>query len=174
MIFGGLPSSVDAELQFSHLALRILQRRLGLVQLDALAHGRMARRVEEEQLVGGETQRQCHGPRFTMAGKAFRHLVAEAHAGGKTGLGYTYADTATGELIRSKLREVVQGRDALNVQAVWIAMVHAIRNLGGPGISSMAISAVDNALWDLKARLLGLPLAKLLGQVRDGAPRARS
>jgi L-alanine-DL-glutamate epimerase-like enolase superfamily enzyme len=49
-------------------------------------------------------------------------------------------------------------------------MVHAIRNLGRPGIASMAIAAVDTALWDLKARLLGLPLCTLLGTVRDSVP----
>jgi len=49
-------------------------------------------------------------------------------------------------------------------------MWQRIRNLGRPGICSMAISAVDCALWDLKARLLNLPLVTLLGQVRDAAP----
>ena len=49
-------------------------------------------------------------------------------------------------------------------------MVAAIRNLGRPGVASMAISAVDAALWDLKARLLDLPLVTLLGAVRDDAP----
>ena len=49
-------------------------------------------------------------------------------------------------------------------------MVAAIRNLGRPGISSMAIAAVDNALWDLKARILDLPLVSLLGQVRTAVP----
>src|SRR5438552_689405 len=51
----------------------------------------------------------------------------------------------------------------------WMAMVHAIRNLGRPGICSMAIAAVDACLWDLKARLLDLPLVKLLGAARRGA-----
>jgi L-alanine-DL-glutamate epimerase-like enolase superfamily enzyme len=49
-------------------------------------------------------------------------------------------------------------------------MVQAIRNLGRPGISSMGISAVDIALWDLKARLLEVPLVSLLGRVRDHVP----
>ena len=49
-------------------------------------------------------------------------------------------------------------------------MLHSIRNLGRPGICSMAISAVDTALWDLKARLLDLPLVSLFGQVRDAMP----
>jgi L-alanine-DL-glutamate epimerase-like enolase superfamily enzyme len=49
-------------------------------------------------------------------------------------------------------------------------MVAALRNLGRPGISSMAIAAVDCALWDLKARLLELPLCRLLGQANASVP----
>ena len=49
-------------------------------------------------------------------------------------------------------------------------MVDAIRNLGRPGITSMAIAAVDTALWDLKARLLELPLCPLLGRGHDRVP----
>ena len=58
----------------------------------------------------------------------------------------------------------------MNVPGAWSAMVAAIRNLGRPGIASMAISAVDTALWDLKARLLELPLVTLLGAVHDAVP----
>ncbi len=106
----------------------------------------------------------------TYAWDATTMVLVELRGGGKTGLGYTYADAATGSLVRDKLSEVVVGRDAFDIPAGSLAMVHAIRNLGGPGISSMAIAAVDNAWWDLKARLLDLPLCKLLGQVRDGVP----
>jgi L-alanine-DL-glutamate epimerase-like enolase superfamily enzyme len=95
-------------------------------------------------------------------------VLVEAHGGGKTGLGYTYADIATAKLIESALAEVVRGRDAMAVSAAWEAMVRRIRNLGRPGIASMAISAMDAALWDLKARLLELPLVTLLGRVRQG------
>ena len=97
-------------------------------------------------------------------------VIVDVAAGGKHGLGYTYADTATAKLIDDKLREVVTGKDAMSVQGVWFAMLHSIRNLGRPGICAMAISAVDTALWDLKARLLDLPLVTLLGQVRDALP----
>lgn len=97
-------------------------------------------------------------------------VLVEATAGGKHSLGYTYADTATAKLIEDKLKNVVLGRDAMSVNGPWIAMVQSIRNLGRPGICSMAISAVDNALWDLKARLLDLPLVRLLGQVREAMP----
>ena len=95
-------------------------------------------------------------------------VLAESHAGGKTGIGYSYADISTAELIQSKLADVVLGCEALDVTSAWSKMAHSIRNLGRPGICSMAISAVDTALWDLKARLLNLPLVRLFGQVHDG------
>jgi L-alanine-DL-glutamate epimerase-like enolase superfamily enzyme len=97
-------------------------------------------------------------------------VLVEASAGGATGLGFSYADTSTARLIHDTLAKVVVGCDAMNVPAAWGAMVHAIRNLGRPGIASMAISAVDTALWDLKARVLGLPLVTLLGAVREAVP----
>lgn len=96
-------------------------------------------------------------------------VIVTATAGGLQGLGYTYADSATAALIHDKLRGVVQGMDASSPAAAYMEMWRQIRNLGRPGICSMAISAVDCALWDLKARLLSVPLVSLLGRVRDGA-----
>lgn len=95
-------------------------------------------------------------------------VVVEIEAGGVRGLGYTYADIATARLIGDLLGGIVRGRDAMDISGTWISMVRAIRNLGRPGIASMAISAVDIALWDLKARALRLPLVKLLGAAREG------
>ena len=97
-------------------------------------------------------------------------VLVEASAGSTTGIGYTYAHPAAALLIRDELAGVVQGGDPLDVVRSWSAMVGRVRNLGRPGVGSMAISAVDTALWDLKARLLGLPLFKLLGAVRDDFP----
>src|SRR5919202_4510996 len=97
-------------------------------------------------------------------------VLVEAHAGGVRGLGYTYGDVASAKLIDGKLAGVVRGRDAMAVSGAWEAMVEATRNLGRPGISSMAIAAVDVALWDLKASLLDVPLVTLLGAVRDAVP----
>ena len=93
-----------------------------------------------------------------------------AHGGDEWGLGYTYADVSTAKLIESKLAGVVKGADAMSPQAAWEEMVAQTRNLGRPGITSMAIAAVDVALWDLKARLLGLPLCVLLGMAHDRVP----
>src|SRR5690242_10735374 len=104
-------------------------------------------------------------------------VCVHLHAGGRpgsagypAGFGYTYADTSTAHLIHDSLSQVVQGRDALDIPAAWAAMVQSIRNLGRPGVASMAISAVDAALWDLKGRLLGLPVVALLGAARAAAP----
>ena len=97
-------------------------------------------------------------------------VIVELTGGGTQGLGYTYADSATARLIEDRLKQIVVGCDAMSVSAAWTAMLHSIRNLGRPGVCSMAISAVDTALWDLKARLLDLPLVTLLGQVRDALP----
>lgn len=94
-------------------------------------------------------------------------VLVHAHAGGKCGLGYTYADAATATLIRDLLSRVVKGQDAMAPASSWNAMLSRTRNLGRPGIVSMAVSAVDIAIWDLKARLLDLPLISLLGAIRE-------
>jgi L-alanine-DL-glutamate epimerase-like enolase superfamily enzyme len=87
-----------------------------------------------------------------------------------TGLGWTYAPAAAAVVVRDLLAGTVQGCGALDVGRAWESMVRAVRNAGRPGLVSMAISAVDTALWDLKARLLDLPLHRLLGTVRDDVP----
>jgi len=97
-------------------------------------------------------------------------VVVEAHAGGKTGLGYTYCDAAAGEVVSSQLAGVVEGEDAMDIRAAWLRMSAQVRNAGRPGIGFCAISAVDQALWDLKARLLDVPLVVLLGAAHDGVP----
>jgi L-alanine-DL-glutamate epimerase-like enolase superfamily enzyme len=97
-------------------------------------------------------------------------VLVRIEADGQRGLGYTYAGLAAARLIEDTLAPAVRGRDAMAIPAAWIAMIHAIRNLGRPGVASMAIAAVDAALWDLKAKLLGVPLAVLLGSARTGVP----
>jgi L-alanine-DL-glutamate epimerase-like enolase superfamily enzyme len=95
-------------------------------------------------------------------------VLVEASGGDRRGVGYTYADSATARLITESLVAAVVGKEAMAVPAAWAAMAQKVRNLGKPGIAAMAIAAVDNALWDLKARLLDIPLVTLLGPVRAG------
>jgi L-alanine-DL-glutamate epimerase-like enolase superfamily enzyme len=97
-------------------------------------------------------------------------VIVEASAGGHTGIGYTYADEAVATLIHGRLANIAEDQDAMSPPGAWQAMVRGIRNLGRPGICSMAIAAVDSALWDVKARLLNLPLVTLLGQLRESIP----
>jgi L-alanine-DL-glutamate epimerase-like enolase superfamily enzyme len=97
-------------------------------------------------------------------------VVVETPAADAIGLGYTYADTSTGHFIAQVLAETVEGRDAFDIPGAWAAMAAKVRNCGRPGVAAMAIAAVDVSLWDLKARILALPLARLLGLCRDSVP----
>src|SRR4051812_47332715 len=106
----------------------------------------------------------------TFAWDSTTMVLVEATAGGRTGIGWSYTGTAAARLIRDVLAGVVAGRDALAVPGCWEALRQAVRNLGRPGIASSAIAAVDVALWDLKARLLEVPLADLFGRARDEIP----
>jgi len=106
----------------------------------------------------------------TLSWDATTIVVVEPVAGGARGLGYSYTDAAAARLVRDRLAAAVVGRDAMAVPWAWEEMVRAVRNLGRPGLAAAAIAAVDTALWDLKARLLGQPLVALLGAVRDGVP----
>ena len=94
-------------------------------------------------------------------------ILVELNAGGKTGVGYSYTEVSSAFFIQKKLKEIVEGKNALDIPLISQSMVHSVRNDGNCGLVSMAISAVDNALWDLKAKLLNLPLISLLGKVRD-------
>ena len=97
-------------------------------------------------------------------------ILVEASAGGTTGIGYTYAHACIVRLIADKLATVVKGCDALSPDSAWAAMQQAIRNLGREGLAATAISAIDTALYDLKARLLDVPLCALLGSLRTEVP----
>lgn len=97
-------------------------------------------------------------------------VIVEVEARGKTGIGYTYSDGATAQLIESKLAPLLDDHDPMAPPATWMRMRAELRNVGQQGIGAMAISAVDIALWDLKAKLLGVPLADALPRFHDAVP----
>jgi L-alanine-DL-glutamate epimerase-like enolase superfamily enzyme len=97
-------------------------------------------------------------------------VLVEVSGGGKTGIGYTYSSATIIGLICGKLAAAIEGSDAFNPQSAWLAMQRAVRNLGREGLAATAISAVDTALYDLKARVLEIPLLMLLGSYRDSVP----
>ena len=106
----------------------------------------------------------------TFAWDSTTLALVEIDAAGTRGIGYSYGSPAIVSVVRNHLADVVAGRDAMDVRGAWDAMVQCVRNTGRPGIASHAIAAVDTALWDLKSRLLDLPLASLIGQARDSVP----
>jgi L-alanine-DL-glutamate epimerase-like enolase superfamily enzyme len=106
----------------------------------------------------------------TLAWDSTTLVLVTIEGGGIGGLGYTYADTATGRLIKEHLLPLINGGDATAIAQHGVAMRAALRNLGALGCGAMAISAVDNALWDLKAKLYGASLVDLLGGARAGIP----
>ncbi len=106
----------------------------------------------------------------TYAWDATTLVVVHVDSEAASGLGYTYADAAAIPLIEGLLRKATAERDSFDIPGAWMAMQTSVRNLGRSGIAACAISAIDTALWDLKARALDLPLASLLGRCRDRVP----
>lgn len=94
-------------------------------------------------------------------------VVVDVQAGNTHGLGYTYSDASIVALIEDLLAKTIESRDGMDVPGCWRAMQRGVRNCGREGLAATAISAVDVALWDLKGKLLELPLALLLGRYRD-------
>ena len=97
-------------------------------------------------------------------------VLVEIKAGNNSGVGYSYADISSAYFIEKNLKKIVVGKNAMDIPWILKSMSDSVRNNGNCGIVAMAISAVDNALWDLKAKILDLPLAVLLGKVRDDFP----
>jgi L-alanine-DL-glutamate epimerase-like enolase superfamily enzyme len=97
-------------------------------------------------------------------------VVEVEDEGGERGLGYTYSHAAAAQVVESTLAPIAEGADPMAPPATWAAMRRAVRNVGYEGIAAMAIAAVDIALWDLRAKLLGLSLADSLGRFRDAIP----
>ena len=106
----------------------------------------------------------------TLAWDATTIVVVHVSGGGERGLGWTYTTAACARLVADVLADAVTGLDLADVPRALETMVRACRNYGRPGIASCAISAVETALWDLKARVLGVALASLLGRGRDEVP----
>jgi len=106
----------------------------------------------------------------TCAWDSTTMVLVEIRSGSTTGTGWTYGPQAVATVVRDQLSAVLCGREVVDVGGAFHAMVRAVRNAGRVGAVGYAISAVDVALWDLKARLLEVPLHRLLGAVHDGVP----
>ncbi len=105
----------------------------------------------------------------TLAWKETTIVIVHVEAAETCGLGYTYSDATNAALIADKLAPLLCGLSAFDIPAALLQMQRHVRNLGRDGLAATAMAAVDSALWDLKAKLLDLPLVRLLGQVRPAA-----
>jgi L-alanine-DL-glutamate epimerase-like enolase superfamily enzyme len=107
----------------------------------------------------------------TIAWDSTTMVLVEAIAdSGERGLGYSYASASAAGLVHEFLHKVIVGCSVDDVRSAWGAMIAAVRNVGRPGVAATAIAAVDVALWDLKARVAGQPLFRLLGAQREVVP----
>jgi L-alanine-DL-glutamate epimerase-like enolase superfamily enzyme len=106
----------------------------------------------------------------TLQWDATTAVTVTLEAGGQSGLGWTYSGEGAAGVIAEKLAGVLHDHDAFDVAHGWDAMRRSCRNLGSKGLVMQAISAVDTAWWDLKARLLDVSLGALLGRCRDAVP----
>jgi L-alanine-DL-glutamate epimerase-like enolase superfamily enzyme len=106
----------------------------------------------------------------TLQWDATTLVVVDIRGGGRAGFGYSYGSAAMVQVVAELLAPAVIGGDAFAVEAAWNAMLRQVRNVGRPGVASTAVSAVDVALWDLKAKLCDVPLVALLGAARESVP----
>src|SRR5579863_8343848 len=97
-------------------------------------------------------------------------VVVHVHAGGEVGLGYTYAPSAAAYVVTSMLADSVCGKSAMEPHRIQRRLRASLRDAGQAGLGALALSAVDIALHDLRARLLGLPLTVALHAVHDWVP----
>src|ERR1700761_1408576 len=102
--------------------------------------------------------------------KSTTMVLCRLRSGDTCGTGYTYADAGTATVAHQLLKEIVLHTDAQQHANTLQRMLRSIRTLGETEVGMMSVSAIDNALWDLRARLVDLPLVSLLGQVRTSIP----
>ena len=106
-------------------------------------------------------------PPLPPGAKGRRQLAVELRTDeGPRGLAVGYAPPGAREVVDEVLAGVLVGQDPRVVGELWAEMMWAVRDFGRGGVALQAISAADLALWDLKARVEGLPVFRLLGELR--------
>ena len=100
-------------------------------------------------------------------------VVKLATSDGVEGVGVTFFGAGMTRALRQAVDDLgahVVGESALNVERIVDKLRTAASGAGPGGIFTLALSAIDTALWDIRAKVLGQPLAKLLGGFRDTVP----
>jgi len=99
--------------------------------------------------------------------QCFVHVITDE---GITGLGLGGGTHAAREVIERTLKPILVGQNPLHIEKLWDDMFWAIRGVGRKGLAFSALSAVDIALWDLKAKYFDVPLYQLLGPYTETVP----
>ena len=89
---------------------------------------------------------------------------------GTQGFSYSSGPRAVRSIIHDELADILEGSDPFNTERLWNDMFWRVRGYGRKGLAFQALSALDTALWDLKAKALGVPLYVLLGPAHDSVP----
>ena len=97
----------------------------------------------------------------------FVHIITDS---GLEGFGPGRGGHLARELIERGFKELLVGRDPLYTEGIWDDLFWRVRGVGRKGVAFCAISAVDIALWDLKAKFFNVPLYQLLGPCTDSVP----
>ena len=100
-------------------------------------------------------------------GQLFVHIKTDE---GVEGLGVGTSAPGVDRIVENGFGDLLIGRDPLDTERLWQDMFWRGRQFGSSGIAAYALSAVDIGLWDLKAKAVGLPLFRLLGEYTDAAP----
>lgn len=130
----------------------------------------------------------CHAPITSVKAEAFRVPTEQPESDGTlewdsttilvvtiqshdlSGIGYSYTARAAALVVTDILAEVLHGKDCMASGACWNDMRQAVRNVGRTGLVSSAMAACDVALQDLKAKVLEVPVASMLGARRHSVP----
>lgn len=101
-------------------------------------------------------------------------IVRVTDADGAVGTGYSYTIGSGGpailSLIERTLGPALLGRDAAMVEGIWRDLLFVTHATSVGAITSLALAAVDTALWDLRCRKAGLPLSVMAGGARERIP----
>jgi L-alanine-DL-glutamate epimerase-like enolase superfamily enzyme len=102
---------------------------------------------------------------------ARHYTFARVHGtNGETGIGFAVAGAPATSILREWIAPRLRNKQLEQTERLWDELYHELLLIGRRGAAIRALSAVDIALWDLKAKLLGLPLAQLLGVYQDPVP----
>jgi L-alanine-DL-glutamate epimerase-like enolase superfamily enzyme len=101
-------------------------------------------------------------------------FVTITDSDGDTGTGYSYTIGTGGPAVISLIRETLAaeliGREAEEIEGIWRHLLFSTHATSVGAITSLALAAIDTALWDLRCKKAGLPLYRMAGGAKQSVP----